>query len=44
MKLKFSGPAAALVALSFAIGHNVAQSEKKLNDQTIANLFHGNAW
>ena len=46
MKLKFAVPAIAVVALSFAIGHVVAQTEKKLNDQTMANLstaMHGEA-
>jgi rubrerythrin len=44
MKLKVAIPALAVVAVSFTIGHLVAQGEKKLNDQTLANLstaMHG---
>jgi len=44
MKLTIAIPVAASLALSFAIGHVVAQSENKLNEQTMANLstaMHG---
>lgn len=44
MKLKFVVPAVAAVALSFTIGHLIAQNENKLNEQTMANLstaMHG---
>jgi rubrerythrin len=44
MKLKFAVPLVAVVAVSFAIGHLVAQNDKKLNEQTLANLstaMHG---
>lgn len=47
MKLKVAFPVVSAVALSFAIGHVVAQSEKKLNEQTMANLstaMHGEAF
>jgi len=47
MKLKFAVPAVALVATSFTIGHLVAQSENKLNQQTVANLstaMHGESF
>lgn len=44
MKLTIAVPVLAAIALSFAIGHVTAQNEKKLNDQTMANLstaMHG---
>ena len=44
MKLKVAAALVAGIAVSFAMGHLVGQSEKKLNEQTMANLstaMHG---
>lgn len=47
MNLKFSLPVAAVAVLSFAMGHVIGQGQKKLNQQTMANLstaMHGEAF